>query len=418
MTSVLIADDDVTTAMVFETALASMGYQVVGLAYSGIDAVQMAKDLRPDIILMDIVMPGEINGITAAGEIKEKLGIPFIFLTGHAGKDLVERAKKVEPYGYIMKPAVDTQIRSAIEIALHKKKEADQLREAKNVLEDAVQEKSRRLRDVTDKIEALLNATSDTQLLIDAEGTVIMANEVAAKRFGMQLEEFLGRCVYDFMSPSLVKSRKAVAEKVLQTGKPVQIEDDREGIIFESVVYPLLDEEGKVSHLAVYGKDITERVMTYRKLEEQKRNLGRKTDQLRDANIALEILLEKSNQNRKMIEEEIAFSAKRLLSPYIQKLKACSLPGTAKDCAERIDEGLNMLISPFSRKLSFDYLDLTPREIQVANFIIAGKTTKEISKELDLTTGTIDFHRNNMRKKLGLKKKKISLRTYLNTLEH
>ena len=418
MTSVLIADDDVTTAMAFETALASMGYQVVGLAYSGIDAVQMAKDLRPDIILMDIVMPGEIDGITAAGEIKEKLGIPSIFLTGHAGKDLVERAKKAEPYGYIMKPAVDTQIRSAIEIALHKKKEDDRLRGAKNVLEDAVQEKSRRLRDATDKIEALLNATSDTQLLIDAEGTVIMANEVAAKRFGMQLEEFLGRCVYDFMPPSLVKSRKARVEEVFQTGNSLTFEDERSGSIFENTFYPLLDEEENVSLLAIYAKDITERVMSYRRLEEQKRDLERKTDQLRDANIALEVLLEKSGQNRKMIEEEVVFSTKRFIGPYIQKLKACSLTGTAKDCVERIDEGLKILIYPFSRKLSFDYLDLTPREINVADFIIAGKTTKEISEELNLTTGTIDFHRDNMRKKLGLKKKKISLRTYLNTLEY
>jgi len=417
VTSVLIVDDDITTVMGFEASLSSMGYQVVESAYSGIDAVKRARDLQPDIILMDVRMPGKLDGIAAAAKIIEELNIPCIFLTGHTDEQVVARAKKAEQYGYIVKPAPEAQIRSAIEVALYKKQKDDRLKVTKTDLEGVVKEKTIRLKDAAVKIEALLNATSDTQLLIDAEGTVIMANEISAKRFGMQLEEFLGKCVYDLMSPSLAKTRKKLAEEVFKTGKPLLFEDERREYIFESTLYPLLDEGGKVSFLAVYGKDVTERVVAYRKLEVQKVELASKTAQLKNANIALEVLLQKVSQQKEMLEEALAFSSKKLFAPYIEKLKACSLTGTAKDCVTCIDENLSILTSPFSRKLSFDYLNLTPKEIRISDLIASGKTTKEISQKLNLTQGTIEFHRNNIRGKLGLKKRKISLQTYLRSLE-
>jgi len=223
--------------------------------------------------------------------------------------------------------------------------------------------------------------------------------------------------VYDLMPPSLTKTRKAMVEKAFQTGKSLEFEDQRAGHIFENTLYPSLDEEGKVSLMAVYGRIITKRVLAYQRLDEQKGMLATKTAQLQDANTALEVLLQKASQREEMIEEKFAFSTRKLIGPYIQKLKTCSLTGTAKDCVTRIDENLNILTSPFSRKLSFDYVKLTPREIQVADLIISGKTTKEISEELNLTKGTIDFYRNSIREKLALKKKKINLRTYLRSRE-
>ena len=119
MDKILIVDDDITTITALEEFLPSKGYDVAGSAFSGKEAIKMAAEARPDLILMDIGMPGKIDGINAAQKIKETLGIPVLFLTGHSEDEIIERAKNAEPLGYIMKPFDETQVNAAIRIALH-----------------------------------------------------------------------------------------------------------------------------------------------------------------------------------------------------------------------------------------------------------------------------------------------------------
>ena len=119
MGKILIVDDDITTVTVLKELLPSKGYDVVGTAFSGEEAIKMAAESTPDLILMDIGMPGKIDGITAAQKIKETQGVPVLFLTGHSEEDVIERAKNAEPLGYILKPFDETQIDAAIRIALH-----------------------------------------------------------------------------------------------------------------------------------------------------------------------------------------------------------------------------------------------------------------------------------------------------------
>jgi CheY-like chemotaxis protein len=102
MKKILIVDDDATVSMGLEELLKSIGHDVVGMASSGREAVEMAKKLNPDLILMDVVMPGELDGIDAADKIRSDLNIPVIFVSGHAKEQLVNRAKHVEPFGYIL----------------------------------------------------------------------------------------------------------------------------------------------------------------------------------------------------------------------------------------------------------------------------------------------------------------------------
>ena len=105
MTSkILIVDDEAYVSTQLEERLTSMGYDVVGMASSGEAAIDMAKSLHPDLVLMDIVMPGKLDGIAAAEIIKEEQDIPVIFVTAYAEDQFIERAKHVEPFGYIVKP--------------------------------------------------------------------------------------------------------------------------------------------------------------------------------------------------------------------------------------------------------------------------------------------------------------------------
>jgi two-component system, response regulator PdtaR len=121
MSKILVVDDEAIISMQLEERLHAMGYSVVGMAASGEDAIEKARRLLPDLILMDIVMPGRLNGIEAAQAILSELDIPVVFVTSYADDAIIEKAKKVRPYGYIVKPFNELEIKAAIEVALFRK---------------------------------------------------------------------------------------------------------------------------------------------------------------------------------------------------------------------------------------------------------------------------------------------------------
>lgn len=121
-------EDDLLMMEQLEALLTAMDHTIVGKARSGESAVSMAKELLPDLIIMDMVMPGSLDGIDAAREIQQTLGSPVIFLTGHTESHLLEKTKYSKPFGYVIKPFHDAEIRSAIEIALYRKEAVDALR--------------------------------------------------------------------------------------------------------------------------------------------------------------------------------------------------------------------------------------------------------------------------------------------------
>ncbi len=117
---VLIVEDEIIVAKHIENALISLGYSVAGIVSSGEYAVKNSEELRPDIVLMDIMLEGEIDGIEAAQEIRKRNSIPTIFLTAYSNEKVLNRAKTAKPYGYILKPFQETDLFTSIEIALHK----------------------------------------------------------------------------------------------------------------------------------------------------------------------------------------------------------------------------------------------------------------------------------------------------------
>jgi CheY-like chemotaxis protein len=114
MAKVLVVDDEAIITMQLEERLSAMGYTVAGMAASGEEAVDKARRLRPDIVLMDIVMPGRMNGIEAAKIVTDELDIPVVFVTSYADDAIIEKAKNVRPYGYIVKPFNELEIKAAI----------------------------------------------------------------------------------------------------------------------------------------------------------------------------------------------------------------------------------------------------------------------------------------------------------------
>ncbi len=129
-TNVLVVEDESIVSKDIQQSLKKLGYNVVGAASTGEQAVKLAIETTPDIILMDIMLKGEMTGIEAATQVRAETNIPVIFLTAYADESTLSKAKVTQPYGYIIKPFKEIDIHTSIEMALYKhKKEAEVLKE-------------------------------------------------------------------------------------------------------------------------------------------------------------------------------------------------------------------------------------------------------------------------------------------------
>lgn len=134
MTNILIVEDEGITAMDIKNRLENLGYNVPAIVSSGEDAVKKAKEVMPDLILMDIMLKGDMDGIEAAENIRSSLDIPILYLTAYSDDNTLKRAKITEPYGYILKPFSERELLVSIETALYKHKMEMKLKESEEWL--------------------------------------------------------------------------------------------------------------------------------------------------------------------------------------------------------------------------------------------------------------------------------------------
>jgi len=172
---IMVVDDEAVIALRLQQMLTKMGYDVVDVSYSGEDALENARSLRPDLILMDIMIPENLNGITVAEIVKSELDIPVIFLTAFSEEKIINRAKQAEPYGYILKPFQDRELKAAIEIALYKKEMEEALRESEKQFKD------------------FLENLGDTAYETDAFGNITYSNKAAETLTGLPFKKLIGK---------------------------------------------------------------------------------------------------------------------------------------------------------------------------------------------------------------------------------
>lgn len=151
-------------------------------------------------------------------------------------------------------------------------------------------------------------------------------------------------------------------------------------------------------------------------IKEHEKDLELKTQSLEEANTALKVLLKQREEDKRDLEEKVVANVRQLVTPYLEKIAATRLDARQKAFLDIISGHLNDIISPFLHRLSAMHLHLTPQEIQVATLVKAGRTTKEISDILGISTNAVDFHRKNIRRKFGLKNQQTNLRSFLMSL--
>ena len=139
---ILIVEDEIILARTISLTIENLGYQVAGIVDSGEEAIQIVSEVQPDLVLMDIVLEGELSGIEAAEQIRDRLDIPVIYLTAYGDQDTINKATQTDPFGYIIKPIEPDELSATIKIALRKHDLLKTLNQAKIEAEENQQSKS------------------------------------------------------------------------------------------------------------------------------------------------------------------------------------------------------------------------------------------------------------------------------------
>jgi len=267
---------------------------------------------------------------------------------------------------------------------------------------------------------ALLNATTDAVMLLDLKGSILDTNRAYAKIFGREIDETIGLCFWDLVPPDLHDLKK-ILDQAIQSGSSIRFEKEFQGIWMDSVLYPILDMQANVSQIAVFSQDITKRKEAEASLLQHRDHLEElvkeRTLNLEQTNTALKVLLKRRDEDKTELEEKMVLNVKELVLPFLEELKQSRLTDSQKAIADILENHLNDIMSPLVKTLASRYYNFTPVEIRIANLIRQGKSTKEIASHLNLSSRTIDHHRYNIRKKLGINNEKSNLATHLLSME-
>ncbi len=187
----MLVDDEVIITNQLEEFLTVMGYEIVAVASSGAEAIEKARKNRPDLVLMDVMMPGKnreksMDGIEAAQKIREEFNIPSIFITAYGGDQIINRAKDVEAFGFVVKPFQEQELRAAIEFALYRIK------------------MERRLRESEEKYRFVVSTAAEAIITIDSKGNIAYCNSTTNLLFGYATDEITGR-PFSFIVPERLR---------------------------------------------------------------------------------------------------------------------------------------------------------------------------------------------------------------------
>lgn len=300
-----------------------------------------------------------------------------------------------------------------------------ELSQANRDLHSEIEERVRteaRLRESEERYRSIVEYTHDGIAIVDEDFHVIYANPEMGRISGYAVEEELGRDFTVFLDePSRIMAqernlRRRKGEDVPEVYEVTLIRKDGQPRIGEARISLFRDSTGQLRSV-VHFLDITERKRSEQVLLQQKREMETKNRELEDLNTALKVLLGQREKDKTNLEENIMANVNGLILPYIEKIKRGGPDERTRSCLATIEANLYDIVSSFSRQLTSNYTKLTPREIQIANLIKEGRDSKEIADLLDLSVPTIEFHRNNLRKKLKIRNQKINLRSYLLSLK-
>ena len=316
---ILIVEDEAIEAMEIKDRLECLGYAVPAVASSGEEAIKKTEETQPDLVLMDIKLKGKMDGIEAAKKIRDRFNIPVVYLTAYGDEKTLQRAKITEPYGFILKPFEERELRTSIEISLYKHKMETEMR-------------------IKDKaIDSSINAVA----IADLEGNISYVNRSFLKMWGYDNDnQVLGCPVVKFwqMKGKTVEIFDTVMNRGGWMGELVAERDD--GSLFDVQLSASIvaDDAGNPIYMMTSFVDITNR----KKAEEE---IIRVKEHLQNiVNSASEVIISFDMNNRvttwnKTAEFVTGYKRREVIGRSIAKLKVFENSNELLDNLKRILDG-------------------------------------------------------------------------------
>jgi PAS domain S-box-containing protein len=280
---ILIAEDEGIVAEDLRRSVQNFGYQVSAVVAEGEEAVRQCRETRPDLVMMDIMLDGDMDGIEAADIIHSLHDVPVIYLTAYADDKVLERAKRTEPCGYLLKPVAKAELRATIETALYRHRIEKEVRKE---LEERVRERTaelvkaneelllqiaerkqaeERLRESEKKYRTIIENIEEGYYEVDIAGNMTFCNEAMAKAAGCSKSELIGKNNREYMDESAAKNVYEAFNKVYTTGKASitprfeLIRKDGSRRIAETSISLIRDSSGKPTGFRGIARDVTQR---------------------------------------------------------------------------------------------------------------------------------------------------------------
>lgn len=272
------------------------------------------------------------------------------------------------------------------------------------------------LRDQNERMLSLINASPDIICFKDGESRWLLANDANLSLFELEKVDYVGKTDIELAEYSTFYREAfltcqntdefAWQEKTLSHGTKLIPQPDGHTRIYDIIKVPLFHQDGTRKGLVIIGRNITDYVNASKKLEE-------KNKKIRDTNIALQVLVDQRQDICHTQEQQIQFTLKRLVFPYLENLAQIEMEENGQEYVQLISTHLQLLADSFCRKLDAPSIGLSPKELLVADLVRQGKKSPAIARLLGLTVRTIEVYRTSVRKKLKISGKKINLHRYL-----
>jgi PAS domain S-box-containing protein len=399
-TAILIVEDEGIVAKDLAHKLETLGYEVAGIAESGEESIELAQQLQPDLILMDIWLKGPMDGIEAAETIQRIHHVPIIYLTAHSDPATLARAKITEPFGYILKPFRQRELTTQIEMALYRHTAERQLREQR------------------EWYRVTLASIGDAVIATDANGRITFMNPIAEFLTGWPLDQALGQPVHQVFS--IIDERTGdpldvPVCRMLQENQPMTLENyaaliNRDGnkIPIEDTAAPILDSRGRTIGTILVFHDVTKKrrvAEALRASEKKYRNLFKnmaeqvyfwklvrdehgeiKTWRLMDINPPALMACGKRRQDvlGKTVNEVFPNEITRFM-PIVQKIMAEGVPYSYEIYSPELDQHLRLTSVPLGEYFITTGADISEikkadRILQESNAELERRVTNQTAK--------------------------------------
>jgi PAS domain S-box-containing protein len=275
------------------------------------------------------------------------------------------------------------------------------------------------LRESEEKYRMIIENIEDGYYEVDLAGNFTFFNDAMCRMVGYSRKELMRMNNRQIMDKFNAKQVFTVFHTVYKTGLPTKAMDweligkDGQRRIIEVSVSSRKNLSGEPVGFMGIARDITERKLSEKTLRSREEELRVKSLNLEEVNTALKVLLRKREEDRRELEDTIMNNLQDTVKPYLVKAKKRTKNKRLAEILAVLESNLETITSPFSHKLSSKFINLTSTEIEVANLVKQGMSTKEIADLLSVSSKTVEVHRLNIRKKIGLNNKRANLRAHL-----